>query len=116
MAGCKKVKTFCKGKIQKQVKLDEFVALDAGIGRPAAAVLGDEVVDDILRELGLQVEEVMRNGQVMTDRLGRADVAAHSRSQLHGDAFYAVSLLLEQCRGDGAVHSAAHGYENALCH
>jgi hypothetical protein len=73
--------------LKEEPEFDEVVALDAGIRRAALPVLGDEIADDALRKLGLSVEHAVRDAEMMTDGLGRPDIAAQPGRQLHGDAF-----------------------------
>ncbi len=76
VAGGEKVETIFAGEGQKQMKLDEVVALDAGVRRAAVTVFGDEVFDNIPGKGLLYVDHAMGNVEVAADGLGRGNVAA----------------------------------------
>ena len=65
------------GIVEQLPELQPVVALHARVGRAAAGVFGDEVIDD-LAELGLEVQRVERNVELVGDaaRIARIDGAA----------------------------------------
>ncbi len=120
------------GILSQLAELEPVVTAHAGIGRPAAVVFGDEVIDD-LREVLLEVQDIERNAQCGRDStsIGRVENRAAAlfiraslrgggafgllmglnsigRSQSHENAQDLISLAKEQCRGDGAIDAAGH--------
>src|SRR5687767_6167120 len=59
------------------------IAADAGIRRAARGVLADEVLDDIPREVGLHIEDVVGNSQPVCYATGVHD-AFESAARLAG--------------------------------
>jgi len=82
----------------------------------AAAILGDEVVDNQFAELRLKIHHMVADAQMAGHHGGivggRAAAGAAGGEQPHGDADHLVSLLLEECGGYGGIHPAAHGNGN----
>jgi len=110
------IKAVRAGVLQKQPKFDKIVAPDTGIRCAAMPVFGNKILNDVLREFCLSVKNAMRDAEMATDSLRGTDITAQASCQLHGHPFDRKPLLLEQCRGNGAVHSAAHGYEYTFFH
>ena len=95
------------GALDKRAKLDELVATRARIGRAARRVFGDEIIHHALVEFVLQIQNVIRNIELVRHAprvFGRADGATtaetmrrkrivFARPQLHGDADDFVALL-----------------------
>ena len=105
------------------------VAVEAGVGRAAAAVLGDERLDDVLEKLALQIQRVVRDAEPVGDAAGVLDIldaAALGATrqafgpslgpEAHGDANHLVALFDEQRRGDGRIDAAAHAHDYSLRH
>ena len=113
-------------------ELEPVVADDARVRRAAREVLVGEVVDDAV-EVVLEVEGVERDVEPVGDAAGIAGVDGAAAALLvvgrsrrrssrlmdagaHEQADDVVALLLEQVRGDGAVHSATHRQHDARSH
>src|SRR5207244_5434459 len=111
------------GVVEEVTELGERVAAHARDGRPAAGVLRHEVVDDVVPEAVLEIEDVMRDPELVGDQLrvgDRVQRAARTvgdtvaiAEQLHRRADHLVALLDEQRGGDGAVHAARHRDEHS---
>ena len=108
--------------LQQRAELHLVVAGEAGVGRAAAGVLADEVVDDVFLELALQVEHVVADAERVGGGAGvvrvfdgaAALVVAGGagvllRPEAHGDADDVVTLAGKQARGDGRIDAAGHG-------
>src|SRR5688572_14050510 len=54
------------GIVKKLAELDPIVALHARVGRAACRIFGDEVIND-LAELGLKVERIERDAELVGD-------------------------------------------------
>ena len=117
------------GLVEEAVELDVGVAVEAGVGRAAAAVLGDERLDDVLEKLALQIQRVVRDAEPVGDAAGVLDIldaaalgAARQAfgpglgPEAHGDADHLVALLDEQRRGDGRIDPTAHAHDDSLRH
>src|SRR5437667_2597162 len=112
--------------VQEVAELGERVAAHARDGRAAARVLGDEVGDHVAAEAIFEIQDVVRDPELVRHEPGvgdRIEGAARTvgdgvavAEQLHGGADHVVTLLDEERGGDGRIHSARHGDENALAH
>ena len=69
------------GVVEELAEFEPVVALHARIGRAAASVFVDEVVDD-LAEFGLQVEGIERNVQPVGDAAGIFGIAGRAAALL----------------------------------
>ena len=69
------------GIVEQLAELEPVVALHARVGRAAAGVFVDEVVDD-LPELGLQVQGIKRNVQPVGHAAGVLGVAGRAAALL----------------------------------
>jgi len=109
--------------LHEDVELDEFIALDAGVGSSALGVFVDEIVDDRLAELVLEVHDVMGDSQNASDSTGVLDRAEATATgvagvclallpYLHGEANDVVAAALQDGGGYGAVYAAGHGDED----
>ena len=118
------VRPLVQGPVQQGAELDLPVAVDAGIGSPAVCIGPHEPVHHLLLEKVTQIQHHMGDPHAGGHRPSRLDVvrrAAQARpvlvvvkAQRHtGDV--TARLLQQQCRRS-AVHAAAHGGENPLCH
>src|SRR5207245_1798680 len=106
------------GVIEKIAELGERIAADARNRRAPPSVLGDEVVDHVVPEPVLEIQDVVRDAELVRDELrvgDRIERAARTigdavavTEQLHRRADHVVTLLDEQRRGDGAIHAAGH--------
>ena len=115
--------------LEEQAELDEPVAADAGIRRPAAALFPAEIVDHAPFELLPEIDDEM--GDAQGDRhpvrvlLGLPAAAApeivpgavlfREGKEVHRDPDDLPALPLEQRRGDGRIHPAAHGRRDRAC-
>lgn len=109
------------------VELHHLVALDAGHGRSAVFVLGDEVLDHAMLEgfahvhhvegdvelgrHGARIGQVARRATAPVERFLRGPVG---EAQPHADGL--MALLHHEGRGHRTVHPAAHRHHHALCH
>src|SRR5574341_17587 len=116
MAGRKMIKAVRFRVLEKMLKLDKVVALDAGIGGASPAIFADKIIDNGSGKLGLSVNHAVRDAEAAAYCLGGPDVAAESGRQLHGDAFDLKPLPHEERGGHRTVDPPAHGHENALVH
>ena len=110
-------------------ELQPVVADDARVRRPAREVLVGEVVDDAA-EVALEVEGVERDVEPVGHAAGIAGIEGAAAALLvrgavvlgavdagaHEQADDLVALLLEQVRGHGAIHAAAHGQDDTGRH
>ena len=119
------------GVVEQPAELEPGVAPHAGVGRPAAAILGGEVVDDPL-EVGGEVERIERNAEpvghppgvegvggtaaaLMAGRRASttgtaAGAAGQGRLAVpHEHAHAVVALLDQQGCGHARIDAAAHG-------
>ncbi len=113
------------GHIQELIELDEIVAERARNGRAAGQIIVDERLDHLLFEAGLEVDHVIGDAEMLghvarvihvVERTAPAGGPALGREfrqsplipQLHGQAYNAPALTLQQSRDDGAIHSARH--------
>src|SRR5262249_39329144 len=115
--------------VPELAELEPVVADDAGVGRPPGQVLVGEVVHDA-GEVVLEVQGVEGQVQPVRDPAGVAGVHGAAAALLvggpavlgrvdagaHEQADHLVALLLEQQRGHGAVHAAAHRPHHAPGH
>src|SRR5438552_1277345 len=105
--------------VQEVAELGERVAAHARDGRAAARVLGDEVGDHIATEAVFEIQDVVRDPELVRHEPGvgdRIEGAARTvgdgvavAEQLHGGADHVVTLLDEERGGDGGIHPAGHG-------
>ncbi len=114
-----------EGFVQEDVELDFAVAQHVGIGRAAAFVFGEHVVDHPRAVLGREVDHVQRDVQPLGHQLGEDAVVVPRAVALQGarrvvpvdhektDDF--VPLLLEKPRGHRRVDAARESYHHA-CH
>src|SRR5690348_3176489 len=112
--------------IEKVPELGERIAADAGDGGAAARVFGHEVRDHVAAEPVFQVQDVVRNAELVGDqsRVGdRVQGAARTvgyvvaiAEQLHGSPDDVVAGVHEEGGRDGGVDAAGHGDENAVGH
>ena len=119
------------GVFQQLAELELNVAHHAGVGRPGAGVLVDEVVDDAV-EFPLEIQRVKRDAEPAGNRAGvervgdrtaavlqatlcfsvRAIRLRHVRPDAHENADAVVALLLEQTGRDGRIHAAGHRHDD----
>src|SRR5256886_14771164 len=114
------------GVVQKVAELGERVAAHAGDRRAAAGVLGDEVREHVAAEPVLEIQDVVRDPELVGREPGvgdRIEGAARTvgdgvavAEQLHGGADDVVPLLHEDRCSHGAVDTPRHGDEDALPH
>ena len=108
---------------EQVVELHIPVAVDAGVGRAAHLVYPDEFFDDLLPEVGGEIQHLIGDihrkghlGGILDILFGAAGVETRLPQRLvagepHGDAGAVVSCLLHQPCCHRAVHTAAHGDE-----
>jgi hypothetical protein len=110
-------------------KLQPVVTDDARIGRAAGQVFVGEVVDDTI-EVALEVEGVERDVEPVGHAAGVAGIDGATAALLarwgvvfgsvdagaHKKADDFVPLVLQQVGGDGTIHAAAHGQNDASRH
>lgn len=113
------------GPVQQMAELHIFIAVDAGVGRAARFIDADELFNDLLPEVGGEIQhfvgDIQRKGHlggVLDVLLRTAGVKAglaqcFVAGEPHGDAGAVVARLLHQPRRHRAVHAAAHGDEGA---
>src|SRR5581483_7130498 len=108
--------------MENSLELDVLVAADAGVWRPSASVLVDEVLDHPLAEDVLEVQHVVRDADPVGDassvldrRERAAGVGSLDRLERGGswldverDAYDLATLLDEHGRHDRRVDAAAH--------
>jgi hypothetical protein len=116
MSGSEIIETIRACVVQKQVKLDKVIALNAGVRRAAVFILGNEVVDNVTGEFGLRINYAVRYVETDADRLRRADIAAQTGCQLHGNTLNLAPLFMEERGSRRTVNAAAHGHKNTRCH
>ena len=122
-----------RSKIEKLIELDEVVAKRAGDRRAPVQIVVDERADHLFFEAILEVDDVIRNAQMLGDlacvvdivqRAAAADGAAFGNQfrqaplipELHGQADDTKALAREQPGYDGAVHTARHGNGDCVVH
>ena len=129
MARGDKIRADRFGILRQPAELQPVVAPHAGIGRAAAVVFADEIIDDPA-EILLEIQHVKRNAQNPRHAPGIGGIQHRAASLLaladgsrrHRRGFHAVRraepqeyaddfvpLAQQKRRGDGAIHSAAHG-------
>ncbi len=114
---------------QQQIEFEALIAHDTGIGRPPGKIFIAEVVDDLALEGFFKINDVEWDIEplghpagvmhIIEGTAGSEGFAVGSREPavvpyLHGHACDFMPLLLEQSRGDGGIHAAAHGDDNAF--
>src|SRR5256712_11720442 len=112
--------------VQEVTELGERVAAHARDGRAAARVLGDEVGDHVAAEAIFEIQDVVRDPELVGHEPGvgdRIEGAARTvgdgvavAEQLHGGADYVIPFLHQDRRSDRAVDSPGHGDENTIGH
>ena len=125
VAGADRVEAEREGLVEQRGELDLLVAAQAGVRGAAGLVLGDEVLDDVLAEALGEVPHVERDADDVGGAAGVAGVldgaaAARARAErlrVRGerqvDAGHVVPGLGGAGGGDGGVHAARHGGEDA---
>src|SRR5688572_12206383 len=126
VAGCQPLGVYRIGLAQQIPELREGVAAHAWYGSAPAGVLLREILDDVVIELRLEVEHVVRNPKVLANAsrvIHRVEGAARSiryfvalAEQLHRRAYHVVAGTYEQCGGDGRIHASRHRNKHALLH
>ena len=127
VAGREVVGVHRQGAVEEGAELDVLIAGQAGVGRAAALVLRDEVVDDLAAELLLEVHRVVRDSQHVGRGAGVIDVLDAAAAllvaagagigigpQTHRDANDVVALAHQQARRDGGIDAATHRHDHAL--
>ena len=97
------------------------------MGCAAAAVLIDEIVHNLVAELLLHVQDVVRDAEEAADGAGILHVIQCAATlvivgqlgfveavQLHGDADYFPSGAMQQQGGDAGIDASAHGYNHPV--
>src|SRR5438094_6382932 len=112
--------------VQEVAELGERVTAHAGDRGAAAGVLGDEIRDHVAAEAVLEIQDVVRDPELVRHQPGvgdRIEGAAGTvgdgvavAEQLHGGAHDVVPRLPQQGGGYRRVYAARHGDENALPH
>ena len=112
------------GAAHEVAELRERVAAHARDRRAAARVLVDEILHDVVPERALEVEDVVRDAELLADAArvvhaveraaGTVGHVIAVAEQLHRCADDVVALAHEQRRGDGRVHAATHGDQHSL--
>ena len=107
--------------VHQLVELEFLVAGRAGNGCACLHVFRNEIVDHFLAEFLFEIQDVMRDADLLRHPAGIGQIVERTAGaeafigipavipQLERNADEVVALLLEQSRGDGAVHPAAHG-------
>ena len=113
-------------KFDEATQFDSFIAPDAGIGRCAFEIAGNEVVDDPGAEGFSGVDYLMRDLEGLRDIPCNADLAAPTLfptlrrrdrfvfvlPYLKGHAMNVVALANQKRCCDRAIHSTAHTEKN----
>src|SRR3989338_797490 len=117
-----------QGTRPEKFEFDFFVAGNAGVGRSSGHVFAGEIIHHRGLEFFFHIEDVIRDAEFFrhaarvvhalhgTAGTGVQFVAILGRPGLDGGAGDVMPLFFQKIRGDGAVHAAAHGNENALFH
>ena len=100
-----------------------LVAADAGVGRPAAGVLAEEVRHDQPLQVLLEAQHVVADAEDLGDaaRIGDAVGAAAGgpagrrlrQAEAHRYADDLETLVLQQGGGDGGIDASAHRHSDA---
>ena len=109
---------------EQVAELDGLIAADTGDRGFAAHIGVDEIVDHAFAELAFVVEHIVRNADLLGDIARVMDIlpgAARALPlhrlamvvELQRDPDDVVSRLLKQGRGDGGIHAARHGDDDA---
>ena len=125
VAGGDELRAELVGAINQPSKLQILIAQHTRVRRPAGLVFVGKVTDDVLLKLGGFVNQVIRDAELVADRAGVGDglgaaafilgaVHAILRPELERDADDLITLLQQQRRSGGGVHSTAHADDNAL--
>src|SRR5438132_10728412 len=77
---------------EKCVKFDELVAANTGVGCSTAAVLLNEIVDDVAAERVAEVDDVVRDVERGADATGILDRAERATRVLALDDRHVLSL------------------------
>ena len=114
------------GQLEHRVEAHVAVAAHAWVRRQPRGVVVEEGLDDAGAELLAQVEGEVRDAHSVRQRPGAAHrlsraaralaVVGRIGPQLEGDRRDIASGARLEQRGDGAVHAAAHGDEDAAGH
>src|SRR5437773_2215579 len=112
--------------VQEVAELGERVAAHAGDRSAAAGVLGDEVRDHVAAEAVLEIQDVVRDPELVSHEPGVGDRIEGAAGpvgdgvavaeQLHGGADDVVPRLHQQGCGYGRVDTARHRDEDAIAH
>ena len=124
MAGRQHLTAQLAGSLKQVAELHALVAAHAGNRRLAAQIGIGEIVNDRLAEGALVIQHVMRDAQPVADLAGVVDILPGAARalllqghavivELQRDADHLIALLMQQRRGDGAVHPARHGDDHA---
>ena len=103
--------------IQQRAELQAAVAVDAGVGGAARAVLRHEVIHHVTAEGIHFIEHIEFHAQPVGHRpgvlgvVGAAAAAVAAGDQLQHGAVTVVALPPQQQRRGGAVHTAGHGHQ-----
>jgi hypothetical protein len=110
-------------------ELEPGVADDAGIRRASGQIFIGEIVNDPV-EFTFEIKSIERNAKAVGYAAGVSGVLSAAAAFLvrgaigfrlmsagaHEEADHLVALFFQQVRGNGAIHSAAHGQYNSARH
>ena len=122
VSGADTVEAFAQREIEEDAEFYLAIAIDIGIGCHALGVTLEQVIHDAFAVVFDEIDHAERDAEFLRHgtRIGHVlfPRALPERIPLghpvfHVSAFDLVALLAEQERGDGAVHPAGHGDENA---
>ena len=106
--------------IQQRAELQAAVAVDAGVGRAARAVLRHKMIHHIaakgrhfIKYIELHAQPI-RHGPGILGIVGAAAAAVVAGDQLEHGAVALITLLPQQQRRSRAVHPAGHGHQHPL--
>ena len=107
------------GPAQERAEFEVAIARHARIGRAAVQVVLGKRLDHGVGELLAQIEQGMRNAQMLSDFLGAAMIRTNPRPLLalphaQRDADDLMPLLHQQRRGHRTIDPAAHGDDDFL--
>src|ERR1035437_8062435 len=125
MAGGDELRAELVGAINQSSKLQILIAQHAWVWCAAGLVFVGKILDDVFLEFRRLVNEVVGDAEFVADRAGVGDglraaafvlgaVHAILRPELERDADDLITLLQQQCRRGGGVHSPAHTDDDAL--
>ena len=98
------------GFLVEQTEFDPEIAHHAGIRRHALCIGADKVGENIFLISFAQVDRPEGDSEEFRHFPGAVQLLPVE--ELHGGAADLIILLLEQLRGEGAVHAAGHCYDN----